>query len=330
MPDRQWDFQRLSDHARLRTQRLELLPETSFWKHRLMGLFSGGGPWSVIEQENRGITIFSGPVGSGRHMTGSALIGELPAFYGVDAFNTLFLRVLEKDFPESITAEEAADRVDDLFRTAENAPLRIVVFDAMDWYGQLRVVAEAIAKYVEENEAKARKLAVVCYVENIASLPSDLRSLAFVVRTSLPSARQRKEFLQSKISWDVQVPKKAFMAEMVFKDMTVDELAEKTEGMSYGDLTLLIQYIRLSADIQAEDTRILRLNCDRDSVLDCVQMLMPEKPAAGQIVQSGEPSRVSQISGSRSENSVDARAAALSEKENRTFTEDMELINVTD
>lgn len=330
MPDHQWDFQRLSDQARLRTQRLELLPETSFWKHRLMGLFEGGTQWSIIEQEYHGLYIISGPAGTGRHMTGSALIGELPEFYGVDVFNTLFLRVLEKDFPESITVEEAADKVDDLFRAAENARLRIVVFDAMDRYGQLQVVADAIANYIEENEAKMRKLAVICYVENFASLPFNLRSLAFAMRTNLPSAHQRKDFLQSKISWDIQIPPKTFMAEIVFNDITVEELVEKTEGMSYEDLTQLIQYIRLSAIIQVEDTRMLHLNCDRDSVLDCVHMLMPENPAVEQIVQYCEPSRTSQTSGSGSGNNVDTRANALSEKENRTFAEDIELIDVTD
>lgn len=334
MPNYQWEFRPLSENQRLSSQRLNLLPDTCFWKSRLQNLFLYQDLWDVIGLDNRGIYIFAGPIGSGRHMAGNALIGELPALYGCDAAETAFLYMRAEDFPESMTAEDAANQVNAIFEAGEGAPECIIVFDAMDYYTHLQIVSNAIADCVEEHNIEIGNLIVICYIEDEAKLSYDLRSIGLVFRTNKPSERQRAQFLQENVEWEFpnfELPGQMIKAEISFDDISVEEIVAETDGFSYGELSLFVRYVRLSALSRVKNGGgLLFMPCDREAVLECVDIVKnKENNGSAQMVN------IHQTVGGDQHNSATSvtdtrenRTSVLAGKSERSFAENMELIKM--
>ena len=97
--DNEW-FLQLSDYTKLKDRRLELLPDTCFWKTRLQKLIKNRRLLTKLGISEHGIYLFAGPSGNGRHITGSALAGSLMASYGLEPEETGFLALRADDFPK--------------------------------------------------------------------------------------------------------------------------------------------------------------------------------------------------------------------------------------
>lgn len=334
MPDYQWKFEPLSNNLKLSTQRLSLLPDTCFWKSRLQNLFQNKDLWDAIGLVNHGIYLFSGPIGSGRHMTGNALIGELPNLYGFDASETAFLYMRAEDFPESMTVEDAENQVNDVFEAAAHESMCIIVFDAMDHYAHLQIVSNFIADYVEENAFEAGNLVVVCYVEDESLLSFDLRSMAFTLRTNEPTVHQRTEYLLKNIKWDFPNPNllgQTIQAEISFDGISIEELVNETEHFTYGDLSLFVKYLRISALSRMKNGGgLLLMFCSKETVQECIDAVKNKKHEESiQIVQVNQDVGGKRYRGTTiSMDEKDNRITALAGKSERSFAENMELIQL--
>lgn len=333
MSEYAWEFRVLSDDRRLSNLRLEHLPDTCFWKSRLQNMFLHRELWDSIGFVNHGVYILSGPVGSGRHMTGSALTGELPVQYGTEAEKTLILLLRAEDFPESMTAEEAAAQVYAIFEECEGAPLSLVIFDAMGQYAHLPAVSNAIADCVDAHDPEDGNLAVICYVEDASKLSFDLRSLALILRTNEPNERQRAEFFDANLNWelpDPSAPNTTIEARLSFDNLSVEEIVAETQGFSYGDLALFIRYVRLSAlDRVTAGAGMLLMYCSENAVRACLDTVKNKKcEAVSPIIQLQQfAGAAAQNAGSDADNGAASRATKLSGK-TRSFDENLELIGL--
>lgn len=331
MPEYAWEFQPLDDDPRLSSLRLEHLPDTCFWKSRLRNLFLHRELWDAIGFVNRGVYLFAGPIGSGRHMTGSALIGELPSQHGTNASETVILQLRAEDFPASMTEEEAAEQVNAIFEASEGAPLRLIVFDAMDQYAHLPIVSNAIADCVEAYDPEEGNLAVICYVEDASKLSFDLRSMALILRTNEPSERQRMEFLEANMHWEVPdptLPGMTIQASLRLDGISLEEIIAGTEGFSYGDLVLFVRYLYFSSlDLAKSGATALLLFCSGEAVQECLDAVKQKKRQdAVSIIQMQQ--MVDGNPHSKDATNPDAKGLLkLAKKDNRSVTETLTLID---
>ena len=149
--DNEW-FLQLSDYTKLKDRRLELLPDTCFWKTRLQELIKNRRLLTKLGISEHGIYLFAGPSGNGRHITGSALAGSLMASYGLEPEETGFLALRADDFPKGMKAAEVSELITSILEDQADARLRILVLEDMDQYAYLSAISNAIADTIEQME----------------------------------------------------------------------------------------------------------------------------------------------------------------------------------
>lgn len=337
--DNEW-FLQLSDYTKLKDRRLELLPDTCFWKTRLQKLIKNRRLLTKLGISEHGIYLFAGPSGNGRHITGSALAGSLMASYGLEPEETGFLALRADDFPKGMKAAEVSELITSVLEDQADARLRILVLEDMDQYAYLPAISNAIADTIEQmeedsedaSEEEKARLVVIGYITDETLLTPDFRSQALILRLPCPSEHQREEYLESQLEWQVDNPENpmvAIQAALTLENITVSELAGQTDGMTYAELEQLVCYLKLSAMERMVDAGIsLNLTCGREEAEDCIHMAKLPNVASGQmpVIKIEQTAAASSATNAKGPENND-RAMALMGKSDRSFSENMELLD---
>ena len=342
--ENEW-FLLFSDYPGLSGCRLELLPDTCFWKRRLQDYISKKKYLRMLNLPDHNIYIFSGPAGNGRHRTGSALAGSLMASLRMEADETAFLVLRSDDFPDGMEPSEVSRQMESILENHEDAPLRILVLDAMESYAHLPAVSNAIADYMEQLEEESEELTeeerphliVIGYITDEDLLTFDLRSQALILRLPNPSDKQREEYLTSHLTWTTANPENPGLqvdVTLELEDFPVEELTEQTDGMSYSELEQLIGYLKLAGMERLRDGGIvLDLTCGRDLAEECIHMVKRRRftaesiPMQIPVIQAAAANAdAPTFSGENGSRAEEDRALALAAKKDRSFSENLELI----
>ena len=124
-------------------------------------------------------------------------------------------------------------------------------------------------------------------------------------------------------------PMVAIQAALTLENITVSELAGQTDGMTYAELEQLVCYLKLSAMERMVDAGIsLNLTCGREEAEDCIHMAKLPNVASDQMPVThieNAAAASSATNAKRPENND--RAMALMGKSDRSFSENMELLD---
>ena len=121
----------------------------------------------------------------------------------------------------------------------------------------------------------------------------------------------------------------AIQAALTLENITVSELAGQTDGMTYAELEQLVCYLKLSAMERMVDAGIsLNLTCGREEAEDCIHMAKLPNVASGQmpVIKIEQTAAASSATNAKGPENND-RAMALMGKSDRSFSENMELLD---
>ena len=318
---------------------LDDLPGTFIWKQPLMNMPDAINYEHLQVPAYNGL-LFTGPAGNGKHTLMRAYIQSL-CRKEMSFENTVFVRLRTEDFSEEVlpSNEDVAAFVDGLFLVGENTgEMGILVFDQMDSYDRLPVVCNMIAD--NHSSGSYPSVHVICIAEDEDNINSELASVLLSCRCNSPTAKEREQYLQENLSWDVpdwETNEKLLKTAAIGVDgWTVEKIAEKTEGFSFAELAALVQYMKMEiAGRSTGSLSTLQYKVDEDMAEAFINLARRQKKASGGAVvyQAGFAGAAAMMAAAAPVSAEDVRknrAKELTSKNDseRTVEENMELIDL--
>ncbi len=220
------------------------LPDTFVLKRPLSNMYSSIHYDHMQIKRYRGV-LFRGNEGCGRHTLMNAYIQSLCSNF--NEFDMVRLR--SEDFSaEAIKCDEDALMfIDALYESANRASTKgIIVFDQMETYERLDIICNRIADNVTDEDYD--KVYTICISTEEAEIKQELSSVLFNCRCPLPQKSARKKFFLNNLSWDVpdwENEHRIRTFSIDFEGISMDELADKTDGFTYAELTDFLTYIKM-------------------------------------------------------------------------------------
>lgn len=249
MPEFEWDYCELSDMPSVGGGSLQDLPEDCLWKQPLKNLFENIGLLESIGIPHTTVYLLTGPQGNGRHLIGNAILGEFQRMT-VDPENIGVLNFWTEDFSKELKLVTAQAMIRAAFEKGTDFPVRFLIFEEMDSYSNLPAICNAIAQEIENLDFEETPTVILCYTEDEELLSKSLKDAGLVLRVNSPSAEERAAFFRNNLEWSVEnAPghKGRLDCHLTVEHMTAKQFAEKTEGMTYSELALLMKYVKLAA-----------------------------------------------------------------------------------
>ena len=274
---------------------LDELPDSYPWRRPLIHLNAN------FDVEELGLprfhgAVFSGPAGNGKHTLAKALLTTRQNRNGVSRDHVTQFWLTAEDFPEELSIEDAMARIEMLFEVVyapedyeyfEDKRFGILVFDQMELYHHAQMLVNTIAQLAEDLPSESG--VVVCITEDDAIITSQLRQVLLPCRCTPPGPRQRQKILEQGLRWMTASGQRVTMS---LSGVTLDELTQRTEGLSCGAISTLLLVLRAEiVTSRLSAAQSVPLILQRDTVLDALDLFSEPSgaPALTTVIQAAAP-----------------------------------------
>lgn len=306
---------------------LDGLPESYYWKDALKLSVAPTELYIHLGLPRFRCVLLSGPAGNGKHTTAEALAETVANSCGCERERILKLRLRAEDFPENLTHLEAIEKITSLFDLFEDAmdTYAILIFDQISSYGNSEVIMNSIADCMPSVE----NCFVVCVAEEQNVFNSDIRSQALRLTLGPPDKELRRAYLDSKLQqtvedWEHPGMGMSKIVQIGLSGLTIEDLLTETEGYSYSELERFSYF--LTSELvakQPDGGSLIYATLEKARVKNCLRL------AKESLMQIPTVFGVQQVALGHQEEQVNqekTRVSALTNKKNRSFAENLELI----